>query len=149
MFQPYFSRGSIHRLEPTIVAKVSRLVDLICQAAAGDEAVDLSYAYRYLIIDNTNYCFGKPFSALEATTFKDPLAHALLVLTKMGRFEKYIPRTLQTIFCLITVLPRNLVRYESPELSSVQAVEDIRWVFSCVSRASLLICWPCLSTFLP
>ena len=130
MFQSYFSKASIQRLEPTIVAKVSRLVNLMCEAAAKNEIVDLAYAYRCLTIDNVaDYCFGKSFGALEATNFKDPLAHALLILTSMGRLEKYFPKTLQTISTLMMKLPRSVVARLSPELGSVRGLEDVSPLF--------------------
>jgi hypothetical protein len=42
VLQPYFSTSSILRLEPTIIAKVTGLVNLMYQAPSRDEVVDLS-----------------------------------------------------------------------------------------------------------
>ena len=126
MLQPYFSKAAIQRLEPLIKGKVSRFLALMCEAGTHGRSVNLSYAYRCLSIDViTDYCFQKPFEALESEDFKDPFAHAFFILTEFVRFEKYFPKTTAFTHKLITRLPRSIARRMSSELNTIQALQDV------------------------
>lgn len=129
MFQPYFSKAAIQRLEPVIKAKVSRMVEQMRESGKNDQSVNLSYAYRCLTIDIiTDYCFAKSFDAIEAKDFKFPVAHAMAVLSRNARFEKYLPWISSAAFHLISTMPLDLLRRLSPELLSVRALQDVSLV---------------------
>jgi cytochrome P450 len=70
MFQPYFSKVAIQRLESMIKAKVTQFLTVLASAAAGDKAMDISLGFSCLTAEVvTEYCNQKPLGALDAPDF--------------------------------------------------------------------------------
>ena len=126
MFQSYFSKAAIARLEPAIQEKVSTFVAHLCESARTDKVVDLSYAFRCLTLDIiTTYCFQKSFDSMDAPDFKDPTIEAFMTLAGSQRIGKYFPWIEAPAFKLVNFLsPKNL-RALSPELGYVKGLLDV------------------------
>jgi hypothetical protein len=122
---PYFSRVAVSRLEPLIQDKISKFIILLLNAGYRNKVVDLSLGYRCLTIDViTHYCFQKSHDAMDAPGFEDPFVGALMVLTRNGRHDKYIPYIGAMVFCSMMALPKGLVNGISPQLGSVRKYHD-------------------------
>lgn len=146
MFQPYFSKASIGRLEPAIQAKVSRFVELVWQAGVTNEVVDLSYAFSCLTVDIiTDYCFQKSPDALEAESFEDAIVAAFMRLVTAGRFEKYVPAVIDKVtYRLLTSLPRSVVAWMAPDLGNIQRLENVSFTLLEIRSQHRTDSWSCI-----
>ena len=79
VYQPYFSKAAIGRLEPLIHAQLKTFLLKLTEAAATDRVVDLTFGFRSFASDIVmGYCFAdKGFKAIEKPDFRSPTLVAL------------------------------------------------------------------------
>jgi hypothetical protein len=126
MFQPYFSKAAIQRLESMIKAKVIQFLTVLASAAAGDKAMDISRGFSCLTADVvTEYCNQKPLGALDAPNFQfRPIVH-IEEFFDTSAYSWYVPNVLRVVIHLTTLLPLNLVEKYMPPVAAINWVQVV------------------------
>ena len=121
MFSPYFSKAAIGRLEPLLKGCVTKFLNVMVQAGKDHKVVDLNYGYRCLTADVImDYCYQKPFGALDAPDFQFPLIVALDSSAQAGQWDKYFVKTFALVTAIIQALPYNVANFILPPMVSVR-----------------------------
>jgi cytochrome P450 len=82
-FDPYFSKGSVLKLEPMITTLVAKLCSQIERQRSSGKALNMSLLYRCLTSDLiSEYCFSQPFDLLD-----DPEGHEEFMKAFTGVFK--------------------------------------------------------------
>lgn len=125
MFQPYFSKAAIQRVETLIQDKVSKFLDVLKKAVVDNKVIDLSLGYRCLTADVVmNYCYQSPLRALHAPDFKFPLVMALDKNFETVQSSLYFPEIWTWIFSFVAVLPSAVQkRYLAPIAATHSAIQ--------------------------
>jgi hypothetical protein len=110
MYQPYFSRVAIQRLEGLIHEKVNQFLDALQGAAKSSEAVDLTLGYKCLTADVVmGYCYQKTFGALDAPGFRFQLIQDLEELFQTAPLAWYFPTFVNALSRFLSKLPRSVI----------------------------------------
>lgn len=126
MYQSSFSKAAIQRVESLIQGQIVKFLDILKQAAADDKVVNLSYGYRCLTSDVImNYCYQKPFGAIESPDFEDPLMLALHDFLPLSLWPVYMPVTFNAIYDFSAALPSSIVKKLMPTLVAAQWVQKV------------------------
>lgn len=126
MYQSSFSKAAIQRVESLIQGQVRRFLDILKQTAADDKVVNLSYGYRCLTADVImNYCYQKPFGAMDAPDFEFPLMLALQDFLPLSLWPVYFPVTFDRIFDISTALPLSMVKKLMPALAAAKWIQNV------------------------
>ena len=121
MFQPYFSKAAIGRLEPLLKAALVKFLKTMEAAAKNDKVLDLNLGYRCLTADVImDYCYQAPFRGLDAPDFRFPFIEAMDEYSEAGQWDKYFVKAFGLLMKIITVLPPNLAKTLFPPIASVQ-----------------------------
>ena len=126
MFQPYFSKASIQRLEPLLKGKCLKFSEKLREAAKQNKAVNLSWGYRCLTADTImDYSYQKPLGALDAPDFDFQLIKALDEFAEGGIVEKYFVKLSNLIFDILQALPPKFAKAILPPIASVQWLKSV------------------------
>ena len=124
MYQSSFSKAAIQRVESLIQGQITRFLDLLKQAAVDDKVVNLNHGYRCLTADVImNYCYQKPFGAMDAPDFKFPLMLAFQDFLPLSLWPVYFPVTFDRIFDISAALPSFIVRKLMPALAAAKRIQ--------------------------
>lgn len=111
MYQPYFSRAAIQRLEGLIHAKVNQFVDTLLGAAKSSAVVDLTLGYKCLTADVVmGYCYQKTFGALDVPDFHFQLIEDLEELFQTAPLAWYFPGFVNALSRVLPKLPRTVIQ---------------------------------------
>ena len=126
MFTPYFSKAAIAGLEPLLKGCVRKFLNIMVQAGKDHKVVDLNYGYRCLTADIImEYCYQKPFGALDAPDFHFPLIVALDSSGQAGQWDKYFVKTFAMVTAIIQALPSRLADFILPPMASVRWMQAV------------------------
>ena len=127
MFQPYFSKAAIQRVEPLLKQAISKFLSIMKQAGREHRVVDLNFGYRCLTADMImDYCYQKSFQALSAPDFRFPLIVALDRYSQAGQWDKYFVKIFSVIASVLNALPLNISKMILPPISSIQFMQNVR-----------------------
>lgn len=133
MYQPYFSKAAIQRLESTIQEKIDKFLLALATASSEKTSVDLSLGYSCLTSDVVmQYCYQKPFGALDAPGFKfGP------ILSLEDSFDTipvfwYFPALMKAVFTLASNLPTAFCEKYVPAVAAIQWVHGVSHQFSTI-----------------
>ena len=126
MFQPYFSKGAIQRLESMIKSKVARFLTVLDGASSGDKSMDLSLGFSCMTADIvTQYCTQKPLGALDAPDFQFPPILRISGLLEASPFGWYFPNVLRMITQLTAQLPVKFVERHMPPIAAINWIQAV------------------------
>ncbi|KAI9873944.1 MAG: hypothetical protein M1830_010370 [Pleopsidium flavum] len=121
MYQPYFSKAAIQRVESLIQDKVSNFLNILKDAASENKVIDLSLGYRCLTADVVmNYCYQKTFGALDAPDFAFPLIVALEEALPAGQWTIYFSTIFGFINRITEILPSMVIEKFAPPVAANQ-----------------------------
>ena len=127
MFQPYFSKAAILRVEPLLKESTRSFLSVLKRAASEKRVVDLTFGFRCLTADIImDYCYQKPFGALKAVNFEFPLIVAMDRYSQTGQWDKYFLHIFGVIATILNSIPPNLAKMILPPISSVQWMQRVR-----------------------
>ena len=110
MYQPYFSRAAIQRLEGSIHEKANKFLKTLKDAAQSSKTVDLTLGYKCLTADIVmGYCYQKTFGALDAQDFHFQLLLDLEELFRGVPLVWYFPGLMNGLARLLAAAPRSFV----------------------------------------
>lgn len=99
----------MQRLEHLICSKVDRFAAVLKDSAASDEPVDLTLGYMCLTSEIIlDYCFGKPFGALDAPGFRFPLILAIEQFFDSNLATHYFPHIFNPLIRLLGTFPASM-----------------------------------------
>jgi hypothetical protein len=126
MYQPYFSRAAIQRLEDLIHEKVNRFLNALQGAAESSEAVDLTLGYKCLTADVVmGYCYQKTFGALDSPGFRFQLIRDLEGLFRTAPFAWYFPRFINSLSRGLVRLPRSLIEKILKPFAAIFEIQQV------------------------
>ena len=129
---PYFSKQSVARLEPTILSLIDNLCERLRGFQQSGEPLDLGYAYSALTTDViTEYCFAKSYGFLAKPDFGCEWPKVLMQASEMSHLMKQFG----WLYPTLDAMPNWLVALSNPplmQLINFQRVID----FSKLSVAS-------------
>lgn len=126
MYQPYFSRAAIQRLEGSIHEKVNKFLDALQKAAKSSKNVDLTLGYKCLTADVImGYSFQKTFGALDAPDFLFRPIQDLEQLFTSAPFAWYFPNFVNAISHILVNLPRSLIERIIKPLAATFEIQDV------------------------
>jgi cytochrome P450 len=129
MYQPYFSRAAIQRLEVLIHEKVNKFLDALQGAAKLSEAVDLTLGYKCLTADVVmGYCYQKTFGALDAPDFRFQLILDLEELFQTAPLAWYFPKSVNTLSRVLMNLPKAVVEKILKPLIATFEIQKVCWL---------------------
>lgn len=129
MYQPYFSRAAIQRLEVLIHEKVNKFLSALQGAAESSEAVDLTLGYKCLTADVVmGYCYQKTFGALDSPGFRFQLIRDLEGLFRTAPFAWYFPRFMNSLSRVMVRLPRSLIEKIIKPFIATFEIQEVSWV---------------------
>ncbi len=133
MYQHYFSRSAIQRLEGLIHEKTNQFLSALEDAAKSSRPVDLTLGYKCLTADVVmGYCYQKTFGALDAPDFRCQLLLDLEELFRGAPLAWYFPEFVNTLSRLLAKVPRSLIeRWMKPmaatfEVQKVYLLRNVR-----------------------
>ena len=102
VYQPYFSRAAIARLEPLLHQQLKTFLFKLTDAAAGNRAVDFTFGLRSFASDIVmGYCFAdKGFQTIEHKDFRSPTLVALEEVFSLIQFVIYASVPPKLLSCL-------------------------------------------------
>ncbi|KAL8948117.1 MAG: hypothetical protein Q9222_005665 [Ikaeria aurantiellina] len=125
MYQPFFSRAAIQKLEPVLQTRMQKFLSILTSAAKSKQVIDLSMAFRALTADMiTQYCWQEPLGALDVPGFEHPFMMAIDEFCKNGRWDKYFPRTFILVDKILQKLPDSWVRRLVPPVKSIHDLQS-------------------------
>lgn len=126
MFQPYFSKAAIQRLESMIKAKVAKFLAVLASASATNKAMGMSLGFSCLTADVvTEYCNQKPLGALDAPDFQfRPIMH-IEELFDTSAYSWYVPNVLRVVTHLTALLPFGFVEKHMPPIAAINWVQAV------------------------
>ena len=125
MYQPYFSRAAIQRLEHDIWDKVVVFLGKLGEASDNSKVVDLTLGYKCLTADVVmGYCYQKTFGALDAPDFQFPLIIDFEEFFASQTFSWYFQEFFKNVFSLLDRLPRSWVDKTANSLAAIYAIQD-------------------------
>lgn len=132
MYQQYFSRAAIQRLEGLIHEKENQFLNALEDAAKSSKPVDLSLGYKCLTADVVmGYCYQKTFGALDAPDFRFQMLLDLEELFRGAPLAWYFPELMNTMSRVLAKVPRSLIeRWMRPmtatfEVQKVNLLRDV------------------------
>ena len=135
MFQPYFSKGAIQRLESMIKGKIAQFLTVLDGASSGNKAMDLSLGFSCLTVDVVmQYCNQKPLGALDAPDFQFPPILHISELFETAPYAWYFPNVLRVVTHLTTQLPVKFVERYMPPIAAITWVQTVSCPSKDVSR---------------
>lgn len=109
LYQPFFSRAAVQRLEHLILSKVNQFASILKTAASEEKPVDLTLGYMCLTAEVVmTYSFGKPFGALDYANFQHPLILAVEAFFTMNLASQYFAPIAYPLAKLLEYLPESL-----------------------------------------
>ncbi|MCJ1354666.1 MAG: hypothetical protein MMC33_004655 [Icmadophila ericetorum] len=121
MFQPYFSKAAIQRVEPLLKESTESFLKALRKATSEARMVDLTFGFRCLTADIImDYCYQKPFGALAAPDFRFPLIVALDKYSQAGQWDKYFLHIFRVIAAVLNSIPPEIAKMILPPMSSIQ-----------------------------
>lgn len=100
-FNPFFSRGSILKLEPLIKDLVSKLCKRVAENGAGGKPVNLSVWYRCLTCDIIcDYCLAQPFDLMDDPDKNTPFIVEFCGIFKLVKLITFVPWFERTLMLL-------------------------------------------------
>ena len=125
MYQSSFSKAAIQRVEFLIQNQVTKFLAIMKQAATDDRVVNLTYGYRCLTADVImDYCYQKPFGAMDAPDFKFPLMLAWQDFLPVSLWPVYFPFTFNRIFDFSKTLPLFVGQKLLPALAAGKWIQN-------------------------
>lgn len=113
---PYFSKGSIVRLEPVIHERIGRLCERLQEAMCGSQVVDLDSAFAALTADVvTCYFYGAHFDYLRNAGFKFAMRNAILGLIGLYHWTRFLP----AVASIVKKLPIPILRLIQPDAAAL------------------------------
>ena len=135
MFQPYFSKGAIQRLESMIKGKIAQFLTVLDGASSGDKAMDLSLGFSCLTADVVmQYCNQKPLGALDAPDFQFPPILHISELFDTAPFAWYFPNVLRMVTQITAQLPVKFVERYMPPVAAMAWVQTVSRPFRDVTQ---------------
>ena len=126
MFQPYFSKAAIQRLESMIHGKIEQFLTVLAGASAGDKAMDLSLGFSCLTADVvTQYCNQKPLGALDAPDFQFLPLLLIEELFETSSYSWYVPNVLRMVTHLTALLPSKFAEKYLPPVAAINWVQAV------------------------
>jgi cytochrome P450 len=128
LYQPYFSRAAVSRLEPIIREHLTIFLDRISSMAQKGETIDLSRGFTSLTADTImRYSYDRPFGALNQPGFVHPILELseealAITATQLG----YVPNLAGVFLKLMSSLPRSWLSFNPPLQSILDQVDDAR-----------------------
>ena len=122
VYQPYFSRAAIARLEPSIHDTLSTFMSKLEKAAnQPGKVVDLSLAFRCLTSDTImRYCFADDaFQSLEYEDFQSPTLLAMEEAFQTTMAVPYFPCFFNLIADVCEALPQDMLARLVPAMDSM------------------------------
>ena len=127
MFQAYFSKAAITRVQPLLKQSISEFLDILKAAGRDRKAVDLSLGFRCLTADMImNYCYQKPFGALAAPDFKFPLIVTIDKYAASGLYDEYFPKAFAVVSAVMDAIPFSIARRILPPIAAIQFMQTVR-----------------------
>lgn len=128
MYQPYFSRAAIQRLEGPIHEKVNKFLDTLQKASNLSKVVDLTLGYKCLTADVVmGYSFQKTFGALDAPDFCFGLIQDLEQLFAAAPLAWYFPKFINKLSNILVNLPRSLIDRIMKPLAATFEIQKVCW----------------------
>lgn len=126
MYQPYFSRAAIQRLESSIHEKAIKFLDVLRKAAKSSKTVDLTLGYKCLTAEVVmGYSFQKTFGALDAPDFCFRPIQDLEQLFVSAPFAWYFPNFVNALSHVLVNLPKSLIERIIKPLAAVFEIQDV------------------------
>jgi hypothetical protein len=126
MFQPYFSKAAILRVEPLLKQHTTKLIALLCKAGKAHRVVDLTMAFKCLTADIImDYCYQKPFGAMDAPDFQFPLIKALDDSASTGQWDKYFVKIVNLLSNVVLSIPPVIGTAIIPAMKSILWMRDV------------------------
>jgi hypothetical protein len=126
MFQPYFSKGAIQRLESMIKCKVQHFLKALGGASSGHKAMDMSLGFSCLTADVvTQYCNQKSLGALDAPDFQFRPIMQIMEVLETSVYSWYVPNVLRGVTNLMALLPLSFVEKYMPPVAAINWVQAV------------------------
>lgn len=125
LYQPYFSKSAIIRLEPMIREHLLVLLDKIASMSRKKDTIDISRAFTAFTADTImRYSYVQPFGALQRAGF----IHPLLENGEQGQGISstqlsYVPRFAGAFLDFLSALPRSWLGF-NPVLQAMLVQND-------------------------
>ena len=127
MYQPYFSRAAIRRLEGSIQEKANKFFKALADAAKSSRVVDLTLGYKCLTADIVmGYCYQKTFGALDAPDFHFELLLDLEELFRGAPMGWYFPGLMNGLSRLLAATPRSLIELLLKPMAATLEIQKVR-----------------------
>jgi hypothetical protein len=144
---PYFSKQSVARLEPTIQSLIDALCARFREFQQSGEVLNLGCAYSALTTDViTEYCFARSYGFLGRKDFGWEWARVLLQASEMSHLLKQFG----WLYPTLNAMPNWLVQWMNPPLMHLinfQRVGDFL-IFISLRLSSFLTCTTPFSYYL-
>ena len=125
MFQPYFSKAAIQRLESVIKGKIAKFLTVLAGVFEG-KAVDMSLGFSCLTADVvTEYYNQKPSGALDAPDFQFPPIVQVEEVMSTSVYAFYAPNLLRMVTHLTSLLPLKFAEKYMPPVAAINWVQTV------------------------
>lgn len=125
MYQPYFSRAAIQRLEGDFQENIIKFLNKLDEAAKSKKTIDMSLGYKCLAADVVMaYCYQKTFGALDAPDFQFPLVIDIEPFFETQTFSWYFQGLFKTLFYLLKAVPRAWIINTISSLGATYMIQD-------------------------
>ena len=127
MFQPYFSKAAIQRLESMIDGKIEQFLGVLARASSGEKALDMSLGFSCLTADVVlEYCNQKSLGALSAPDFRFAPIMQIEEAAVTFPYGWYIPNVVRVVTQLTGKLPLQFQEKYLPPVAAVNWVLAVR-----------------------
>lgn len=132
MFNPFFSKGAVRRVESLLHAKFTLFLSKLKSAALNNKVTNLSMAFKCLTADIImDYCYQKDYGALDAPDFESPLLVSLRGSGAVAQWYQHFPNFVNWLNRTTTKLPKSF------KDKYVKAVAGFQWMVA-ENRARIL-----------
>jgi hypothetical protein len=126
MYQPYFSRAAVQRLEGFIHEKVNKFLGTLQKAAKSSKTVDLTLGYKCLTADVVmGYSFQKTFGALDAPDFRFRPIEDLEQVFASAPLAWYFPNFINALSHILVKLPRGLIERIMKPMAAIFEIQEV------------------------
>ena len=128
LFQPYFSRAAVQKLEATIHENLRKFLSRLDEAADLSKTVDLSLGYKCLAADTVmKYCYDRPFGAVDSPDFGFPMIADLEGFMINISTGWYFGTIVNNIARVAQALPRSWIKSVKPLAASFEIHDVSFW----------------------
>lgn len=108
LYNPYFSKAAVHKLEPTILSQLTFLLRGIDDMRKKEMPIDLTLAFRCFSADTLgSYMFDQPFGFLQSSDFHSTTLMQLEQLVDLMPVAWYGGRPFVELVKFLSKLPRR------------------------------------------